>query len=726
MYTHKDEIHLRDYYRVLSKRRNVFLLFFSLVVGIVTIYSLVSIPVYEGITSLLIDMEKNSSMTFVEGAGYVPVEKTKDNQQTHIGIFRTRSFADRVVRKLQLDKSAYFIEKKLKKENSLVSFTLNWMKDAVNSVFPKKTEDIKNLQDDIKQELDPILTDIVMEEMNMEIGKEVNMLKITYSADDPRVAAIISNGVAQAYIEHNLDIRVRPYRDAIEWLSARMVDLRSKVVTSEKKLQTYKEKTGIVSFSEKENVITQKLQELVSQLVQAETKRQEADARYNQIKAVIDKPERLETLPEIVNNVVIQGIKNEELRLKTKISELSEKYGPKHPQIIKTKTELEEVKKNFFVEARKMLNAAKTEYEVAGARESSLRKAVEEQKKTVMELGKKSIDYGVVAGESDSNKQFYELLLKKLQEATLSGGINVSDVQIVDWALPQESPVRPKRLLYILMSIVAGLFGGAGLSIFVEYLDDTVKTSEDIEFKFKLPFIGLVPSAELKNNSGKPMVYLVSSPRSIVSEVYKGIRTSVVLSSADNGLKVILIASAGPKDGKTTTAINLSAAMAQFGESVLLIDCDLRKSKIHEAFSLNNTVGLSNIIAGGNGIPPVIKTVKNLPNLNVITAGSSPPNPSVLLSSRYMSYLLSGLREKYDRIIIDSPPLLAVSDALTLSSLSDGVLLVAKGGVTKEDALMRCKKSLEGVKSNIIGVIINNVTLEGNDYYYPYYKQYTE
>lgn len=731
MHISREEIHLRDYWEIISKQRNIVLAIFSAVVGLVTIYSFIATPIYEGTASLLVDVEKNPSMTFVEGAGYVPVEKTKEYLQTHIGIFQTRAFADRVVRKLQLDKNSYFLEKKDKKKNNLFSLAGNWIKDTVNRLFPQKSPPLPALPELSVKELDPDLTDIIMEDMYMDAGKENNILTIRYRADDPNVSAFMSNGIAQSYIEHKLEIIIKPYRDAVEWLSARLTESKSRVEGSEKTLQSYKENTGIVSFDEKQNVITQKLQELVSQLVQAEGKRQEADARYNQIKAVIDKPERMETLPEIMSNLVIQGIKNEELRLKNKLSELSEKYGPKHPEILKTKKELEEVQKNFFIETRKMLNAAKTEYEIARARESSIRMAVEEQKRTVMELGKKAIDFSVISGEAESNRQFYEILLKKLQEATLSGGITLSNVQIVDWAMPEESPVRPKRLLYILMSILVGLFVGVGFAIFVEYLDDTVKTSDDVETSLQLPFLGLVPSADRKDKkekTEKPMVYLLSSPKSMISEAYKGIRTSIVLSVADKELKVILIASAEPDDGKTTTVANLSAAMAQMGENVLIIDSDMRKGKLHQTFGIDAAAkGLSNIIAEKYDVSAAIRKVDGIPNLDIITAGSFPPNPSGMLTSMQMKDLIKDLRGKYDRIILDSPPLLAVSDALTLSALSDGVVLVVHGGVATRDTIMRCKKLLEGVKANITGVVINNISMNKTDYYYyPYYEHYTE
>src|SRR3989337_2368574 len=453
------DIHLLDYWRALLKRRDVAIAFFAVVVGIVTVHSFIATPVYQATAQILLESDKNPTMTFVEGAAVI----TKDPIElinTQMEILNSRALADRVVKKMQLDKNPYFLEKKEKIKNSLFASVSHIMKDTATGLFPTKSPPPSIQIPFVKkeQQLDQDITDIILESMKVIAVRKSSILKINYVSESTTVAASMANGIAYTYIEHNLDMRVRPYKDAAEWLSTKILESKSRVEASEKELQQYKENKGIVSFELKENVITQKLRELVSQLVQSENKRQEAEIRYNQIKSVIDNPELLATVPDIMNNLVIQGLRNEELKIKKDISELSQKYGPRHPQMIK----------------------AKTEFEIAKSREASLKMTMEEQKQEVLDLSKKAIEFNVVAGEAESNKQFYELLLKRMQEASLSSGMTISNIQIVDNATVPKHPIKPRRGRNILLALTIGLFGGISMAFFVEFMDDTVKQPEDV------------------------------------------------------------------------------------------------------------------------------------------------------------------------------------------------------------------------------------------------------
>ena len=721
MQTRDEEIHLLDYWRVLQKRRHVALAFFAVVVGVVLVYSFAATPIYQGTAQILFELEKNPTMTFAEGGAVVQMRDSAEYYRTQTEILKSRSFGDRIVRKLQLDQNPYFIEKK---DKAGQGFLFAGLKSFITGLLPAKAPPANPIPlATIQEELDPPITSEVLNNMEVEIGKGTNILKIHYYSENPRIAASMANGIAATYIEHNLDIRVKPFRDAVEWLSARMVDSRARMEESEKVVQRYKENQGIVSFEQRENVITQKLQELVTQLVQAEGKRQEAEVRYKQIQSVIKKPELLATVPDIMNNLVIQGLRNEELDIKQKISELTEKYGPKHPQMVQARSELETVQKNLITEARKMLNAAKTEYTIALARERSIRKTMDDQKKEVLELSRKSIDYEVIAGESISNKQFYELLLKKLQEASLSSGINVTNAQVVDSATMPAAPVKPKKGLNVLLAMIIGSLGGVFGAFFVEYMDDTIKTPDDIENVLALPFLGYVPATEKEEGP----IYMFSASRASIAEAYRTIRTSIMLSSTEEQpLKIILVTSTIPSEGKTTTASNLAVAMAQMGEKVLLIDTDMRRHNLHKVFSLDNLIGISDLIIDHNNIDAAVRPLSHVPNLHVVTGGTLAPNPSELLGSNSMKGVLATLRSKYDRIILDSPPVMAFSDALVLSRLSDGVVFVIWGGETVRDQIKKVTQSLTGVNAKIIGVVLNNVdmTSRAYSYYHPYYHYY--
>jgi capsular exopolysaccharide synthesis family protein len=719
MQNREDEIHLLDYWKVLRKRRQVAVTFFALVVGIVLVYSFAATPVYRGTAQVLIELEKNPVMTFSEGGGaVVQMRDSAEYYRTQVEILKSRAFGDRVVRKLQLDRDPYFLELKRKQEASLA----NRFRKAVASLFPAPQAAQRTAAPAaVQEELDKDITDTVLRNMEIELGRGSNILKVHYDSRDPGIAAGMANGIAATYIEHNLDIRVKPFRDSVEWLSARLVESKSRVEDSQKVLQKYKEGEGIVSFEAKENVITQKLQELTTQLVQAEAKRQEAEVRYRQIQSVVENPELLATVPDIMNNLVIQGLRNDELATKKKLSELAEKFGPKHPQMIKGRIELDTIQKNLVSEARKMLNAAKTDFDIAQAREGSIRKAIEEQKREVLHLSRKAIEFDVYAGEAVSNRQFYELLLKRLQEASLSSGINVSNAQIVDGASVPERPLRPRKALNLVLAMIMGSLGGVFAAFFVEYMDSTVKTPEDVEQVLALPFLGYVPSAGREEGP----LYMFSEARAVVAESYRTIRTGVLLSAAeDRSLQVIVVTSAMPGEGKTTTSANLAVAMAQMGERVLIIDTDMRRHNLHRTFSMDNLMGISDSVVDHQNLDAALRTVRNIGNLDIITGGTMPPNPSELLGSNSMRELLARLRQRYDRIILDSPPMMLFSDALVMSKLADGVIIVVRAGGTDREVIRKASQSLKAVNARIIGTVLNNVNMEKQESSYYYGSSY--
>lgn len=717
----EEEIHLRDYWKILSKRRTLVLIFFFLTVGMVTVFSFSISPTYISTTRLLLEKE-NPTISFTRSVGYFEVKQADELFQTHKELMETRSFADRVVRKFQLDKHAYVLNKIENNKNSLVVLGKGWLKQTLEGLLPAPVRPVSPSPEiEFLEELDPDLTDMVLEAIEVEHERGSDIFQISYLSDDPNFAVFMANGIARTYIEHNLNIRITPFKNAVEWLSGSIVELREKLEGSERSLQKYKEDKEIVSFESRENVITQKLKELISQIVRAGGKKQEAEARYKQIKSVINKPELLATVPDIMNNPVIQSLRIGELKGKQKISEYSSKYGYKHPTMIKARADLKEIRNSLISEARKMLNAAKTEFQIARSRETSLKRAIEKQKQEVLDLSRKAIEFNVVSGEVQTNKRFYALLLNKLQEASLSSGISVSNVQIVDPAVLPVEPIKPRKVRNILLSVIFGLFGGIGMVFFIEYMDDTIKTQEDVERTLGLPFLGIIPTAkDIKSN-------LTANSNSGTAEFFRTLHTTIMFSSPDKPCKVILVTSTIPNEGKTTISSNLAISMAKMKKKTLLIDLDFRRPSIHKFFELENEIGASDIIAGNNDVSTALKKMPGNPYLVVLTGGTPAPDASFEhLNSDRLKKMLDEFSKRFDHIILDSPPIMAFSDSLMLANLVDRVLLVVWGGVTAADIIKKGINSLGTFKAKITGVVLNNLSIARGDHYQYYYSYYDE
>jgi capsular exopolysaccharide synthesis family protein len=374
-------------------------------------------------------------------------------------------------------------------------------------------------------------------------------------------------------------------------------------------------------------------------------------------------------------------------------------------------------------EIRRATESIKNEYELSKANEESLRRMATQTKADTLNLSEKFIQYGVLKREADTNKQLFDAIIKRIKEQDVTQDIQTVDVWVVEKAEVPKHPSKPRKSLNIMLGLILGLFGGVGLAFFIEYLDNTIKSPEDVEAKLGLPVLGMV--ALLKSKDKSIDAIAVKEPQSTFAESYKAIRTAILLSSAVQSPKSILITSIGPGEGKTVTASNLALTLAQSERTVLLVDGDLRKPRIHRVFDLDNNEGLSTYLAGASELRIVPSGV--LSNLSLLPSGPIPPNPSELLGSSRMPDLLRDLKEKFDFIIWDSAPLLTVTDSLVLSRALDGTIIVAKAGSTTFENVTRGLKSFGGRRlsdedHHILGNIINGIDLKSDLYYYRYYN----
>lgn len=690
---------LRDYLRVLHKNRWMILAVVAVMVIIVAITSFRTQPVYQATARLEINGETPDLSNLRELFWTMPTDE--EFLQTQVRILQSHELAMQTVRGLRLHERPEFAVRPPGKNNT--PFTPR-----------EEVQTINAFQAGLK----------------VQWLRSSRLVEVSYEHTDPVLAASIVNTLADNYIENNFRKKYESTMQAQEWMAGQLRELKQKMEQSHEALVTYERNNQIFSLSEGQNVTIQKLGELSRELTLAESER---ISRESQVQLM--KSRRLEDLPAVAQNGLIQSLQQRMAQLRDQYVEARTTYGPNYPKVAQLENQIAEVEANLERERRQVANRIESEYQAALRREQLLRRAMDEQKAEANVMNTKLVEYNLLKREYETNQQLYESLLQRLKEASVSASLRSNNIHVVDRARPPLSPIRPRKELNIMLSAVVGLVLGCVLALFNEYLDSSVKTPEEVEQLVNVPALGIVPAMNSVNGhrrralpgtavkAGTTELATVAQPHSVVSEAYRALRTSILLSTSKHPPQVILITSGQPREGKTTTALNLAITLAQRGDRVVLIDSDLRRPRVHRALHVSNESGLSSYLSGNRAIDNLAQPVPKVPNLFVIAAGPTPPNPAELLSSEPVSTLLSELRRQFDFVILDSPPTITVADSMILAAHADGVILVAHGGVTTRESLRHTRKLLGNTSARIIGVVLNNVDVRSADYryYYSYY-----
>jgi len=727
----EEQIHLRDYLRVIQKHRWTVITVFAIIVITVVIHAFTATPIYEATTRLIIDKE-NPNVVSIQEVMAIDASGT-DYYQTQYKIIESRTVAREVIRRLHLDKSEEFFptpkDDLISNLKRSIKETITFCRDSIASLL--RTEEETTSKTIAEYEPDSPLVSDFISRIEVNPIRNSRLVDVNFQAKDPALAATIVNTLANAYIDQNLEIKLRAVQDAVKWLHNRIQEERKKVEKAEQALLRYKEKHFIVTdfSSDVEKITAQKLAQLNTQVVEVESERVEAETRYKQAMALSSTPDMLDSIPEVLNNELILQIKSMEVELYKRMSELSKRYGQKHPQMVAIESELKTLNKRKTQEVNRVINSLRNEYRVVLAKENSLKAALAKQKKDSLELNQKAIKYGVLRREAESARHMYELLIKRFKETSLTEDMKTGNIRIIDRAEVLEDPVKPKKKLNVFLAIILGLFTGIGLAFFFEYLDNTIKIPEDVKQHLKIPYLGLTPLFSMVNkwnlrDDTSPELVTFNYPRSTASESYRGIRTNILFSSAESAPQVILITSAGPQEGKTITTVNLAVTMAQADSKVIILDCDMRRPQIHKIFGIAKEHGVSNLLVGTSDAGGAILHTR-IPNLDVIPCGSIPPNPSELLGSTRMAILLNALRKDYAHILIDSPPSTAVTDAVVLSKSVDGVILVIRAGHTAREIVKNGVAQFGAIGASILGAVMNGVDMGRDGYYYYQYYYYS-
>lgn len=707
-----------EYIRVVWKRKWIILTCLVTIFSVVAIASLRMTKVYEASGTIAINKPDNS-LNFQNSATFSLDYYDPTELETEVRILQSDLLALEVIRELNLDRRSEF-------GGQAPSPALDLAADPLQTDPARASALVGGFKGSLR----------------VALSQNSRIIEVHYRSADPQLAASVVNTLMQTYVEDNRKARFESTMQASDWLQKQLVDLQMKVETSQEMLVRYQKEHEILGIDEKQNIITAKLDELNKALTLAESERMDKEAFYRLVEAGDPDAVAAGTGGSEAGSGVqsdsglLEGLRTRQADLKIQAADLNTQFGPSYPKLAQVNNQLKEVDSQIQAEMKKIASKVRGQYMTALQRENMLRDALEKQKQEANKLNESAIRYNLLKRDAETYRTLYEGILEKLKQASVSAGLKANNFRIVDSARPPSYAIEPNIPRNLGFAFVLGLASGVGLAFLLEGLDNTIRTTEQAQSVSGLASLGMIPlgskSARDGGNakrlviaSSKEAVELITQvrPQSQMAESYRALRTSLLLSSLGAPPKVIMVTSALPQEGKTTTSINCAVVLAQKGVRVLLIDADLRRPSIHKTLGMGPRSGLSNVLTGSTTLDQAIARTPVLPNLFILPAGTPPPNPAELLASSNMRDLLTQLREQYDHIVVDTPPSLSVTDAVVLSPRADAVVLVIRSGQTTKQSLRRARDIFAQVNAKVIGVLLNAVDLTSPDYYYYYEYQ---
>lgn len=738
---------LKDYVTVILKRKWLILSLMLVITSLVAIQSFRAPSIYEGETVIRIQQKQPNILS---------TDKIIINGQsdpnfwgTQLKLLQNPALAREVVLRLDLPHNSAFFG----------SQSQTGIFDSLRRMFsspPKPTTEQRTVPGGltVNSESQSRLGRLTPEEIEkleayedaiiageiIEPIPNTNLVKIIYQHSNPEIAQKVANTLAEVFQNYNLRIATEGSSKAEDLLANEIARLQAQINQDQEVQWNFAKSHNLPLTTEGAgNLEAQRLATLSGQLLAAENERKQAQAQLEAAK----KEKDVFSVPDVNSSARVERLRDRISQLKEQRDALLVTYTAEWPAVKKLDNQIKGVEAELRKAPEEIITSMQRRYEAAVTKEQLLRRSYEEQKGTTTQQTRDTIDLMALTHQLETNKQLLNTLLQRKRELDVANGNEGNEVSIATPSRLPKSPVGPARLRNIIIAFLLSLGVGVGLAFLLDFLDDTVKSVEDVDRYIHLPALALIPAGGDRGaprltgalRGGPPpapanttALAMITDARSPIAESYRHLRTSLLLSSAGKPPQKILITSSQPAEGKTTTGINTAFMLAQTGAEVLMIDCDLRRPRLHAQFELPNTKGLTTWLSGEKNLDVLIQTCDKAPNLKVLTSGPVPPNPAELLGSEEMRKLLNILSEKFNHIIIDSPPAISFTDASILSTMVDGVILVVHGGRSSRAVVRRAKQQLLDVGAHVFGVVLNNVKVDArDDYYYSrYYSHYYE
>ncbi|MRI34307.1 lipopolysaccharide biosynthesis protein [Endozoicomonas sp. OPT23] len=698
-----DVISLREIFHVLTSHKWAIIGFTFAVTLIATLVVFSLTPIYQATTVLQIEQEQAKVVSIEEIYG---LEGGGDSYlNTQFEVLKSRSVLEKVVNKLDLTSKPEFNAEL--REKAWYADALNWRSWFGLEVPVVEEDDARVLRDTINT---------LEKSISIQPVKKTQIVKINAQSQDAKLAARIANEVANAYIESYMEAKLSLTLNATDWMQGRLTELSEKLKIAEASLQAYREQEELVDLQGVLTISSNELKALTENLVQVRRKLAVSKSINQQIKSgQFKKGKGYESMQAVLDHPSVQSLKSEESKIQRLVKDLSRRYGPKHPKMISARSELESIQLNIKDQVRAIIDGVERDFEVDKSNERSLTEAVAKVKNQVQDINRKQFRLRALEREVRTNKDLYDAFFKRIQETSATSDLQTANARVVDQAFTPKAPVKPKKKLIIAIAGLLGLLVSCGIAFLLEMLNNTIRSTRDIEEKLNLPVLGVLPllsAKELKKDQAHRL--FLNKDMHGFGEAVRTIRTSINLTAMDKEHRVFAVTSTVPGEGKSSTASNLGLALGQLGKT-LLIDCDLRRPVVGKNYGVKGgSVGMANLLAGTATIEECIHPADGI---EVIPCGQVPPNPQELLSTSKFAEVVEQLKQSYDYVVIDCPPVQSVSDALTVSRASDGLIYVVESSRVQLGAIQNTVGRLLQARAPITGVVLNKIDPSKKDAY---------